>query len=78
MDQELLDRIKHKKDVQRIWKQDRLSGRNTGIPECREDVRNARVHLALNLARDMKGKKNGISIFSSSNLKRAQSWIAPP
>lgn len=56
----------------KIWKLDRLSGRSTEKSEHWDSVSKDKTNLALNLEMDMKGKQNSISIYSSSNCKRAQ------
>ncbi|GAB0202606.1 mitochondrial enolase superfamily member 1 [Grus japonensis] len=71
MSKELLEKLKGKKEVYRMWKK--------GLPtweeyrdvvrECRDATWKAKAHLELNVARDVKDKKNGFFKYISSKRK---------
>ncbi|GAB0204970.1 mitochondrial enolase superfamily member 1 [Grus japonensis] len=71
MSKELLEKLKGKKKVYRMWKKGLATWeeyRNV-IRVCRDATRKARAHLELNLARDVKDKKKGFFKYISSKRK---------
>ena len=59
MNKELLDKLKHKKEAYRVWKQGQVACEEYGeiVQAARDEVRKAEVLTELNLVRNMKGNK---------------------
>jgi len=59
MNKELLDKVKHQKEVYRGWKQGQVAWEEHReiVQAPRDQVRKAKALTELNLARDVKGKK---------------------
>jgi len=59
MNKELLDKLKHKKEAYRWWKQGQVAWEEYReiVQTAREQVRKAKALIELNLARDVKGNK---------------------
>lgn len=71
MNQELQEKLKHKKKTYKRWKQSQVTQQECGdiVQVCRDGVRKGEVHLVLNLVRDMKGNKKGFYAHSRSKKK---------
>ena len=61
MSKELLAKLKQKKEVYGMWKKGQATWEEYRdvVRSCREVMRKAKVHLELNLAREVKGNKKG-------------------
>ena len=59
MNKELLDKLKHKKEAYRGWKQGQVAWEEYReiVRAARDQVRKAKALIELNLARDVKGNK---------------------
>ena len=59
MNKELLDKLKHKKQAYRGWKQGQVAWEEYReiVRVARDQVRKAKAVIELNLARDVKGNK---------------------
>ncbi|GAB0203414.1 mitochondrial enolase superfamily member 1 [Grus japonensis] len=71
MIKELLEKLKGKKEVYRMWKKGMATWeeyRNV-VRECRDATRKAKAPLELKLARDVKDKKKGFFKYISSKRK---------
>jgi len=71
MNKELLAKLRWKRKVCGMWKEGQATWeeyRNV-VRACREVTRKAKVHLELNLARDVKGNKKGFFMYISSKQK---------
>ncbi|GAB0183494.1 hypothetical protein GRJ2_000814700 [Grus japonensis] len=71
MSKELLEKLKGKKEVSSMWKKGLATWeeyRNV-VRVCRNAARQAKAHLELNLARDVKDKKKGFFKYISSKRK---------
>ncbi|GAB0180066.1 mitochondrial enolase superfamily member 1 [Grus japonensis] len=71
MSKELLEKLKGKKEVYRMWKKGLAAWeeyRNV-VRVCRDATRKAKAHLELNLARDVKDNKKGFFKYISSKRK---------
>ncbi|KFQ72243.1 hypothetical protein N335_12860, partial [Phaethon lepturus] len=64
---DLLGKLKSKKETRRQWKQGQLSWEEYGDAAqfCRDEVRKAKKHLELNMARDAKNSKKGLYRYVS-------------
>jgi len=73
----LLAKLKWKKKVYRMWKEGQATWeehRNV-VRVCREATRKGKVHLGLNLARDVKDNKKGCFKYISSKQKTTKMWV---
>jgi len=71
MSKELLAELRWKRKVHGVWKEGQATWeeyRNV-VRACRDAVRKAKVHLELNLARDVKNIKKGFFNYISSEQK---------
>jgi len=71
MNKELLAEIRWKRKVHGMWKEGQATWeeyRNV-VRACRDATRKAKVHLELNLARDVKNNKRGFFNYISSKRK---------
>ncbi|GAB0179374.1 mitochondrial enolase superfamily member 1 [Grus japonensis] len=71
MSKELLEKLKGKKEVHRMWKKGLATWeeyRNV-VRVCRDATRKAKAYLELNLARDVKDNKKGFFKYISSKRK---------
>ncbi|GAB0176697.1 mitochondrial enolase superfamily member 1 [Grus japonensis] len=71
MNKELLDKLKHKKEAYRGWKQGQVAWeeyRET-VRAARDQVRKAKALIELNLARDVKGNKKSFYRYVRDNRK---------
>jgi len=71
MSKELLEKLRWKRKVYRMWKEGQATWeeyRNV-VRACREAMRKAKVHLELNLARDVKDNKKGFFKYINSKRK---------
>ncbi|GAB0207239.1 mitochondrial enolase superfamily member 1 [Grus japonensis] len=68
---ELLEKLKGKKEVYRMWKKGMATWEEYRdvVRECRDATRKAKAHLELNLARDVKDNKKGFFKYISSKRK---------
>ncbi|GAB0208703.1 mitochondrial enolase superfamily member 1 [Grus japonensis] len=68
MSKELLEKLKGRKEVYRMWKKGLATWEEyrDAVRECRDATRKAKAHLALNLARDVKDNKKGFFKYISS------------
>ncbi|GAB0176249.1 mitochondrial enolase superfamily member 1 [Grus japonensis] len=74
MNKELLDKVKHKKEAYREWKQGQVAWeeyRET-VRAARDQVRKAKALMELNLARDVKGNKKSFYRYISDKRKRRE------
>ncbi|GAB0180070.1 mitochondrial enolase superfamily member 1 [Grus japonensis] len=72
MNKELLDKLKHKKEAYRGWKQGQVAWeeyRET-VQAARDQVRNAKALIELNLARNVKDKKSFYRYVSEKRRTR--------
>ncbi|GAB0204618.1 mitochondrial enolase superfamily member 1 [Grus japonensis] len=71
MSKELLEKLKRKKEVYRIWRKGAATWEEYRdvIRVCRHETRKAKAHLELNLARDVKDNKKGFFKYISSKRK---------
>ncbi|PKU44228.1 rna-directed dna polymerase from mobile element jockey-like [Limosa lapponica baueri] len=71
MRKELLEELKWKKEVYRLWKKELATWEEyrSIVRVCRDATREAKVHLELNLARDVKDNKKGFFKYISSKRK---------
>ncbi|GAB0177889.1 mitochondrial enolase superfamily member 1 [Grus japonensis] len=71
MSKELLEKLKRKKEVYRMWKKGLAIWEEYSniVRVCRDAVRKAKAHLGLNLARDVKENKKGFFKYISSKRK---------
>ncbi|GAB0175916.1 mitochondrial enolase superfamily member 1 [Grus japonensis] len=68
---ELLEKLKGKKEVYRMWKKRLATWEEYRdvVRECRDATRKAKAHLELNLARDVKDNKKSFFKYISSKRK---------
>lgn len=83
---ELLEKLKNKKEVYGMWKQEPVTWEEykDTLQACRDTVRKAKPHLELNLARIIKGNRKGLYKYIGNKkntrdnmgmlLKRVESW----
>ena len=78
MSKELLVKFKWKEKVYRMWKEEQVTWEEyeNVVRECRDAMRKAKVHLKLNLARDVKDNKKGF--FKYIDSKRITSENVRP
>ncbi|GAB0177485.1 mitochondrial enolase superfamily member 1 [Grus japonensis] len=71
MSKELLEKLKGKKKVYRMWKKGMATWEEYRgvVRECRDARRKAKAHLELKLARDVKDNKKGFFKYISSKRK---------
>ncbi|GAB0178229.1 mitochondrial enolase superfamily member 1 [Grus japonensis] len=71
MKKELLDKLKHKKEAYRGWKQGQVAWEEYReiVRAARDQVRKAKVLTELNLARDIKGNKKSFCRYISDKRK---------
>ncbi|GAB0178772.1 mitochondrial enolase superfamily member 1 [Grus japonensis] len=72
MTKELLDKVKHKKEAYRGWKQGQVAWekyRET-VRAARDQVRKAKALIEISLARDVKGNKKSFCRYVSDKRKR--------
>ncbi|GAB0188533.1 mitochondrial enolase superfamily member 1 [Grus japonensis] len=74
MSKELLEKLKGKKKVYRMWKKglDTWEEYRNVVRVCRDATRKAKAHLELNLARDVKENKKGFFKYISSKRKNRE------
>ncbi|GAB0182068.1 mitochondrial enolase superfamily member 1 [Grus japonensis] len=78
MNKELLDKVKHKKEAYRGWKQGQVAWeeyRET-VQAAREQVRKAKALIELNLARDVKDNKKSFYRYVSDK-RRMRENVGP-
>jgi len=65
-------KLKWKRKVFRMWKEGQATWEEHRdvARACREETRKAKVHLELNLARDVKDKKGFFKYFSSKQMTK--------
>jgi len=71
MSREVLDELRWKRKVYGMWKEGQATWeehRNV-VRACRDATSKAKVHLEMNLARDVKDNKNGFFKYTSSKWK---------
>jgi len=71
MSKELLEELRQKTKVYGMWKEGQATWeeyRNV-VRACRDAVRKAKVHLELNLARDVKDNKKDFSKYINNKWK---------
>ncbi|KFW68190.1 hypothetical protein AS28_13777, partial [Pygoscelis adeliae] len=68
---ELLDKLKHKKEAYRGWKQGQVAWEEYReiVPAARAQVRKAKALIELNLARDIKGNKKRFYRYAGDKRK---------
>ncbi|KAK4821805.1 hypothetical protein QYF61_003834 [Mycteria americana] len=71
MNKELLDKLKHKKEAYRGWKQGQVAWEEYReiVRAARDQLRKAKAPIALNLARDVKGNKESFYRYVSDKRK---------
>ncbi|GAB0208674.1 hypothetical protein GRJ2_003333100 [Grus japonensis] len=71
MNKELLDKLKHKKEAYRGWKQGWVTWEEYRdiVQACRDEVRKAKAYQELNLERDVKGNKKDFSKYIGDKRK---------
>ncbi|KFW11307.1 hypothetical protein N327_10870, partial [Fulmarus glacialis] len=71
MNKDLLDKLKHKKEVCRGWKQEQVAweGNREIVRAARDQIRKAKAPIELNLARDVKGNKKRFHRYIGDNRK---------
>ncbi|GAB0204057.1 hypothetical protein GRJ2_002871300 [Grus japonensis] len=71
MSKELLEKLKGKKEVYRMWKKGMATWEENRdvVRVCRDATRKAKAHLELNLARDVKDNKKGFFKYISNKRK---------
>ncbi|GAB0204029.1 mitochondrial enolase superfamily member 1 [Grus japonensis] len=71
MSKELLEKLKGKKEVYRMWKKGMATWEENRdvVRVCRDATRKAKAHLELNLARDVKDNKKGFFKYISNKMK---------
>ncbi|GAB0177880.1 mitochondrial enolase superfamily member 1 [Grus japonensis] len=71
MSKELLEKLKRKKEVYRMWKKGLAIWEEYSniVRVCRDAVRKAKAHLGLNLARHVKENKKGFFKYITSKRK---------
>ncbi|KFW06482.1 hypothetical protein N327_08664, partial [Fulmarus glacialis] len=71
LSQDLLVKLKGKKEVHRQWKQGQVSWEEyrDAAQLCRDQIRKAKVRMELNLARDTKNNKKGFYRYVSQKRK---------
>ena len=74
MNKELLDKLKHKKEAYRGWKQGQVAWEEYReiVRVARDQVRKAKALIELNLARDVKGNKKSIYSYVSDKRKTSE------
>jgi len=79
MSKELLAKVKWKKKVYGMWKEGQATEEEYSniVRVCRDATRKAKVHLELNLARDVKDNKKGFFKYISSNVNKGDThlWV---
>ncbi|GAB0208473.1 mitochondrial enolase superfamily member 1 [Grus japonensis] len=80
MSKELLEKLKGKKEVYRMWKKGLATWEENRdvVRICRDATRKAKAHLELNLARDVKDNKKGFFKYISSKRKTRENvgpWL---
>ncbi|GAB0204204.1 hypothetical protein GRJ2_002886000 [Grus japonensis] len=78
MNKELLDKLKHKKEAYRGWKQGQVAWEEyrESIQAARDQVRKAKAVIELNLARDVKGYKKSFYRYVSDK-RRTRENVGP-
>ena len=71
MNKELLDKLKHRKEACRGWKQGQVAWEECReiVQTARDQVRKAKALIELNLARDVKGNKKSFYRYISDKRK---------
>ena len=71
MNKELLDKLKHKKEAYRGWKQGQVAWEEYReiVRAARDQVRKAKALIELNLARDVKGNKKSFYRYVGDKRK---------
>ncbi|GAB0208054.1 mitochondrial enolase superfamily member 1 [Grus japonensis] len=74
MSKELLEKLKGKKEVYRMWKKGMATWEEYRdvVRVCRDATRKAKAHLELNLARDVKDNKKGFFKYISSKRNTSE------
>ncbi|GAB0184642.1 mitochondrial enolase superfamily member 1 [Grus japonensis] len=77
MNKELLDKLKHKKETYRGWKQGQVAWEEYReiIRAARDQVRKAKAPIELNLARDIKGNKKSFYRYISDKRKTRENVV---
>jgi len=72
INKELLAELRWKRKVHRMWKERQAAweGYRNVVRACRDATRKAKVHLELNLARDVKDKKGFFNYIHSKRMTR--------
>jgi len=80
LSQDLLVKLKSKRELHRQWEQGQVSWEEyRDAPQlCRDRVRRAKARLELNLARDAKNNKKGFYRYVSQKRKVKESIPPPP
>ncbi|GAB0188489.1 mitochondrial enolase superfamily member 1 [Grus japonensis] len=78
MNKELLDKVKHKKEAYRRWKQGQIAWEEYReiVRAARDHIRKAKALIELNLARDVKGKKKSFYRYVSDKRKTRE-YVGP-
>uniref|UniRef100_A0A8B9FZE2 E3 ubiquitin protein ligase n=1 Tax=Amazona collaria TaxID=241587 RepID=A0A8B9FZE2_9PSIT len=78
MDKELLSKIRRKKEAYKRWKQGQAAGEGYRdvVWEARDQVRKAKAHLELNLARDVKDNRKGFYRYIA-NKRQVRDTVGP-
>jgi len=71
MNKELLDKLRHKKEAYREWKQEQVAWEEYRdiVQAARDQVRKDKALIELNLARDVKGNKKSFYGYRSDKRK---------
>ena len=71
MNKELLDKLKHKKEANRGWKEGQVAWEECReiVQAAREQVRKAKALIELTLARDIKGNKKSFYRYVGDKRK---------
>jgi len=71
MNKELLDKLKHKKEAYRGWKQGQVAWKEyrETVQAARDQIRKAKALIELNLSRDIGGSKETLCRYGGDERK---------
>ncbi|GAB0209975.1 hypothetical protein GRJ2_003463200 [Grus japonensis] len=80
MNKELLDKVKHKKEAYRGWKQGQVAWEEYReiVRAARDEVRKAKALIEISLARDVKDNKKSFYRYVSEKRKMSENVGPPP
>jgi len=80
MSKEPLAELRWKRKVYGMWKEGQITWEEYKniVRACRDATRKAKVHLELNLTRDVKDNKKGLFKYIPGKVMEHSFWRSPP